>query len=202
LGTSVNGFLLYDAPVYNFEILIELLPLISRKVRVLTILDCCHAGLGTGLRLSALSAATKVAQESALRIQALLPPSPERTALLAQLASLTPEILRLQFPTLIGKLVAPAITLMKSEPSDRPWGLTHLGAVRDDGQAMGGRNGSLYTTRFFRLFENGGDQLTYSRFVHDLESLMPPSQPPTIEFFPALDIKSSHFGLVEQVLKI
>ncbi len=44
----INQFLMHDRPLFNFEILTALAAF-PKKVRVVTIIDACHAGVGTGM---------------------------------------------------------------------------------------------------------------------------------------------------------
>ena len=64
----VNAFLLYDRPIFNFEIL-EALTDAQNGSRVFTMIDACHAGLGTGLIATVGDAAGRTIAASKGRIK-------------------------------------------------------------------------------------------------------------------------------------
>jgi hypothetical protein len=81
-------------------------------------------------------------------------------------------------------------------------GLAHFGAVRDEGRALGGEDGSLFTRLFYSLFVNGGDGLRYRQFAEELEARMPPQHPPVFEPSDTQDFGADCFLEKETVLQI
>ena len=223
----VSAFLLYDRPIYNFEIL-EALTGAGKEGRVFTMIDACHAGLGTGLIDATGEAAgrlvTSTNAEIKMRIKGLqrLSNSPGFESVKSELTSydqlLLNSLLGPKGPLLV------ALTFQIQSTNSQVFGInldtlrfgqldchiTHFGAARDIHQAQGGRGGSLFTRMFLNLWRNGdGHGMSYDRFMTTLKERLPDTQPPDYEWFsPNNNDHSSsappqdHFAQMQTVLSI
>jgi hypothetical protein len=180
VGNAINQFLLYDRPILNIDLLPRLTAMVLRGLRVVTIFDCCHAGMGTNLsvpELESIGATINFLIEYLGRLGIALPiqitsvPTPQ--LLLAAIANLQPT-LRTQILNVLGDRLAAA----PKTPA-----LFHMGAARDFGKALGGENGSLFTRTLTRLFKDGGNALTYAEFGNALSEMLPPKRQPAIELW-------------------
>ena len=190
VGNSINIFLLHNRPLVNFDLLTCLIALQRRGVRVVTIIDACHAGLGTNLASVAGEAryaeqrrhlSAVAATSFQVAFERLRPGSPLPTSL-----PLSVDRLLDLNKQLTQSLSSRAVTsgARGSHPMILAAGISHLGAVRDELTAMGGVNGSLFTRKLFTLFCQGGDQLTISQFRDELAARMPLRFQPVVENWP------------------
>lgn len=204
VGNAVNIFLLHDRPVTNFDLRFALLKLVDRGVRVVTVIDACHAGLGSNLVgagakpptgfLGLVNETARAADERLIAAFGLqISRLPSGTVVSPTVLSKRLDEQKAMFSKLHSSKVA---------GSGKKSGLAHFGAVRDEGRALGGEDGSLFTRLFYSLFVNGGDGLRYRQFAEEVEVRMPPQHPPVFEPSDAQDFGADCFLEKETVLQI
>jgi hypothetical protein len=204
IGNSVNSFLVWDRPLFNFEILERLIQ-IPVGVRIFSMIDACHAGLGTAMELDLGSFASLSAKETVKRIQSNpvlreraaqtqlfkdisvlgfpydAPPSTSAPAAdpgsTAGLKATNRKLLNLLASNIAG--IANRIPAATVGPE-----IVHYGAARDEARAYGDENGSLFSNLFHAFYNQSGNELNYHRFFLELEAVVPGRHPPTLEYIP------------------
>jgi hypothetical protein len=224
IGNRINYVMLHDRPLFNFE-LIERLLRIPPKVRVFTMVDACHAGLGSNLEVdrssflleakqhvveTLQSRATKDAVFRSRYVRAM--DSSEVVILERGSAAPNPTPASFTFLEFYQRL----LTLYSGHPE---WvhQVAHFGAARDEAKARGGPEGSLFTRLFYDLLVESGHSYTYHRFFNELRERVPLLHPPVAEYLgknskPAGQVEAlddemippseGHFAAREHVLEI
>ena len=187
LTRDINAFLLYDHPVLN-EQLVEALARFPAGCRIVTILDCCHAGLGAGL----------VAPIEDLLQERILSQDVHQRAASPGLTGFSTE-----------QIQQKAVVLLKHAVEGMQASLVHFGAAKSEGTAAGGPDGSLFTRRWNSLMWAGGDSLTYRGFLEALSDRLPPLRQPAFEWVAdggsgdsTVPLPCDHFAGRETVFKV
>lgn len=199
VGSSINSLLLWNGPLFNFEIL-ERIVRFPSGVRVFTLLDACHSGIGSNLAVdNFLREASRVAQERFDQyLQSRAPGAAPGPA-----AALT---------TPVG--LTSIVQKIWDDPKrdSPPPQLCHFGAARDSLTALGGSQGSLFTRTFYDTLTGGGDSLSYPDFFREIQTRLPARHSPVMEVLPYRDTESTgpgpipipkgHFASTQPVLRI
>ncbi len=210
VGNNINLFLLHDHPIVNLDLQDALLRIaLLKKVRVVTIIDACHAGLGTNLAVEGqnLSAhlvgiANEAFRESAARLakwfgQPFEVPRPGILDNPGELSRKRSNQVALVLNAQIQLLQKGNARVQRPTP-----GIAHFGAVRDRGVAQGGERGSLFTDTFVRAFTSGASELTYREFANHLANVMPRRQVPVFEPGDSSMFHNTCFLEMQRILQI
>jgi hypothetical protein len=203
VGSVINAVMLWNGPLYNFEIKERLLAL-PAGVRVFTVFDCCHAGFGSALEVDG-SEFAKQAEKAAR--ERLLVTASQRTNWMTSPAGVPPSKGPPPTPK-AGTFVDSGISFL---PGSIP-AFVHYGAARDQATALGDPKGSLFTRMFYRTIAESADTLNYVSFFKDLRFRLPARHTPILETVPLLTGNSDgteiivpppgHFSLTQNVLQI
>jgi hypothetical protein len=222
VGSVINAVMLWNGPLYNFEIKERLLAL-PAGVRVFTVFDCCHAGFGSALEADG-SEFAKLAQKAT--VDRFLSTANQRPAWQGSInilgggqgggAAAQPQ------GNPPGNAPAPArpakgfAKVLDEFVNDLPAAsipaFVHYGAARDQATALGDPKGSLFTRMFYRTIAESVDTLNYVSFFKDLRFRLPARHTPVLETIPRLSDSSDgteiivpppgHFSLTQNVLQI
>jgi hypothetical protein len=203
VGSVINAVMLWNGPLYNFEIKERLLAL-PAGVRVFTVFDCCHAGFGSALEVDG-SEFAKQAEKAAR--ERLLVTASQRANWMTSPAGVPPSKGPPPTPK-AGTFVDSGISFL---PGSIP-AFVHYGAARDQATALGDPKGSLFTRMFYRTIAESADTLNYVSFFKDLRFRLPARHTPILETVPLLTGNSDgteiivpppgHFSLTQNVLQI
>lgn len=197
IGSGVNFFLLRDRPLFNFEIIEQLLK-VPRGVRFFIMVDACHAGLGTNLAMDHGEFARPFAEQSVKSILRRADTDPSLSRFRVQnnqglrilqfgvrqqtppVTLPDPAIVQLSI-TIISDLFRALLQFFNANEASASQ-IAHYGAARDEAKARGDRAGSLFTRVFYDLFVESGHQHTYHPFFQQLADRLPTQHPPVAEY--------------------
>ena len=189
-GMAINMFLLHDRPLFNFELWSPLIRWAKSEntPRVFTVIDSCHAGLGTGLITVFDQLLVEFLTAMVIRLTTSGPPDTRPT--LSNSQALIQNLgtgLSKETTNQVAKILEAFRSLYEGIH------VVHFGAVRDELTAAGGdvERGSPFTRRFRQLFLNGGDMMGYDDFFTALKDLTPARHTPVKELVP---IGDGHLG--------
>jgi hypothetical protein len=192
VGNAINQFLLYDRPILNIDLLPRLTAMVLRGLRVVTIFDCCHAGLGTNLSLPELEWTGEAINHAGTQLSRLGIAIPE--------VQRTPSNAQLRIDWQPVAAATAGFVFSRRTTSD----LWHIGAARDFSKALGGEDGSLFTRTFNRLFKDGGNAMTYNEFADALLAVLPPRREPAVEpwYDTSGSVPAGHFSRTHRILEL
>lgn len=195
IGSGVNFLMLRDRPLFNFEIIEQLLK-VPRGVRLFVLVDACHAGLGTNLAMDRSDFVRPYAENSLQSILRRVDTDPFLSGFRVQnnqglrilqfdggtppVTLPDPAIIQLSIVS-ISNLFQELLRFFNANVASAPQ-IAHFGAARDEAKARGDRSGSLFTRAFYNFFVESGHEHTYHSFFTELAARLPAQHPPVAEY--------------------